>query len=1306
MKIILKIVLAITFALTSNYANAQNLVNKVKLNWKEIGNDNTVINSNVSYLDFDGAVLNLPSPLPVYSFIAKLPASKNAVEKVQLKNQVYTKLSNEEELLISKLNITDNPKINFEIVTEKKIRFAKISIVPIKKSGNGFEKLISFDVETYFTNDNSASRNMANSYAANSILASGTWYKVGVTKDGIYKVNASFLKKLDADITTINPQNIRVYGNAGKQIPFLNSASRIDDLAENPIYVEGEADGVLDSTDYFWFYAHGPHAWHKTNDCAGYRHVLNDYSDTSYYFINTDLGTGLRLSTIQQSTAPATSTITSFDDLQFHENEAVNLRISGREFYGEKFDNQLNINYDFNVPNIDINDSAVLKASFCATSSPPATFTVSCVGSQKSVSPKVAPALGSGNSAYILDMASDDSLCMKFKPNASSVNVGVDFIKNPQYSSGFGFLNFIDVISRRQLQLSSNMVIFRDSRSVGANNIGKFIIGNVQQSTIVLNVTNTTSPVIQASNFSNNNLEFVADCSTINEYLAFTPGTGALQEPTPFGKVENQNLHATAPVDMIIISHSLFSNEALRLKKMHEQKDNFRVVLVTPQQIYNEFSGGMQDLAGLRMFGKMLYDRASTEKDLPKHILLFGDASYVNRIRSTNGNTNFVPVYESKASLDLISSYCTDDFFGLLDDTESEGASSSIDLAIGRLPAKTADEAKAMVDKIMDYVTKKPLPTEAQNCIGCCNSNGVAANITGDWRNVMCMVADDEDSNLHVGDGESNTDSIRANAKEINVEKLYLDMYKQVTDAGGQRYPDVNSAFNARMDKGALIVNYSGHGGEVGLTAERVLGIEDIKNWKNKGRYPFFVTATCEFTRYDDPARTSAGELTVLQPDGGGIGLATTTRLVYQSSNKVLNNNFYHVLFNRDTVTNKHLKIGEILRLVKNSSAVISSGPTNARKFALMGDPAITLDFPEYYINTTAIEVMPKVYAPDTVRALSKVKITGFVCDKNNQKLTNFTGLVYPTVYDKVSTIKTLGNDAGSPKINIKTRKNIIYKGKVSVTKGDFTFEFIVPKDIAYQYGGGRISYYAETNTTDAAGYTENFTIGGINLNAAADSKGPEVKLYMNDEKFVSGSLTDENPKLIAVIEDENGINTVGSGIGHDISAVIDAKTDKSIVLNDYYQSELNSYQKGNVQYGFSTLAEGSHNIQFKVWDVYNNSSDASIDFVVAKNAIVALNHVLNYPNPFTTNTTFMFEHNKPCQALDVQIQIFTVSGKLIKSIVENIATTGFRSEDLKWDGLDDYGDKIGKGVYIYKLKVTAQDGTVAEKLEKLVMLQ
>ncbi|HPD54515.1 MAG TPA: type IX secretion system sortase PorU, partial [Bacteroidia bacterium] len=437
----------------------------------------------------------------------------------------------------------------------------------------------------------------------------------------------------------------------------------------------------------------------------------------------------------------------------------------------------------------------------------------------------------------------------------------------------------------------------------------------------------------------------------------------------------------------------------------------------------------------------------------------------------------------------------------------------------------------------------------------------------------------------------------------------------------------------------------------------------------------------------------------------GGICLFTTSRLAFSSSNNNLCQRFFTHVFT--PINGRMPTMGEVFEQTKID---VYTDPY-VRNFLLIGDPALRMAYPQYEVVTSTINGVPANLPTDTLKALSRITVTGEVRGLNGSRLTSFNGTLYPTVYDKTETIYTLGNDINvtndpSFPAPFQLRKNVIFRGKVSVTNGTFSFTFIVPRDIRFQYGYGRISYYAQNGQTDAHGYNNDIVVGGYNSLAAADSKGPEIRLYMNDEKFVRGGLTDANPYLYAIVSDTSGINTIGNGIGHDMTAELSTETNKIHVLNDYFESDLNSYQNGKVYYPFSELSPGPHTVTFKVWDVYNNSSESSTDFIVAESADLALSHVLNYPNPFTTRTTFMFEHNRPYTNLDVQVQVFTVSGKLIKTISGKIFSTGYRSDDLHWDGLDDFGDRIGRGVYVYKLRVRASDGSYADKFEKLVILR
>ncbi|HQW23764.1 MAG TPA: type IX secretion system sortase PorU, partial [Bacteroidia bacterium] len=529
--------------------------------------------------------------------------------------------------------------------------------------------------------------------------------------------------------------------------------------------------------------------------------------------------------------------------------------------------------------------------------------------------------------------------------------------------------------------------------------------------------------------------------------------------------------------------------------------------------------------------------------------------------------------------------------------------------------------------------------------------------------------------------------------------------YQQDATPGGQRYPEVKKAINERVQRGTLLMTYIGHGGELGWAHERVLENDDINSWTNTNKLAAFLTATCEFTRVDDPDRVSAGEYVFLNPSGGSICMFTTSRLAYSSSNFNLCTRFFNHIFER--VNGEYQTTGDIFEKTKSDMYV----DPYVRNFLYLGDPAIKLAYPEFSVKTKTINGIPLGMNTDTLKALSKITITGEVQDNSGAKMSSFNGIIYPTVYDKMASYSTLGNDINDPKSPstpqpFTLQKNVIYSGKSSVVNGDFTYSFYVPKDIAYQYGNGKLSYYAQNGQIDANGCDTLVTIGGVNPNATVDNEGPVIRLYLNDENFVRGGMTNKDPILYAVISDTSGVNTVGTGIGHDMSAELDNKTDRRYILNDYYENDLNSYQKGKLNYQFKSLSSGLHTLTLKAWDVYNNSSEAATEFIVSESATLALDHVLNYPNPFTTHTTFMFEHNRPFVPMDVQIQVFTVSGKLIKTLSDKITPTGFRSDDIEWDGLDDFGDKIGKGVYVYKLRIRTNDGDYADKFEKLVILR
>ena len=700
------------------------------------------------------------------------------------------------------------------------------------------------------------------------------------------------------------------------------------------------------------------------------------------------------------------------------------------------------------------------------------------------------------------------------------------------------------------------------------------------------------------------------------------------------------------------------------------------------------------------MFAKMFYDRgALAPSTKPKYLLLFGDGTYDPKNRVPNNN-NYVLTYQVESSENYIDAMVTDDYYGMLDDNEAISAVDLLDIGVGRILASNLTQAKQQVDKIEHYMKNgSNLFSSAE---GSCCLGESSTDTYGDWRTKYVQIADDEEGGYFINnDTEPQYNNVKTDHFEMNCDKLYLDAYPQETSAGGQRYPELQNAITDRVQRGALVVNYVGHGGEVGLAEERVVTIPQINSWTNINKLHVFVSAACEFTKYDDPARVSAGEWAALNPNGGAIALMTTTRAVYFSVNTTTGLAFFNNVFDRNP-DGSPLTFGEIVKRTKNSSG----NSNNKRSFTLIGDPALKIALPTYKVITDSINGKNPLIELDTLNALSKVRIKGHLVDNSGNLMSSFNGVLNPSIFDKPKKQTTLGQDNGSPEIEYELQRNIIYKGKCSVVNGFFDFSFIVPKDIALNIGRGKISYYAFGQGIDAIGADTNFRIGGIDPNGINDDIGPDLELYLNDEKFISGSISDENPVLFLKAFDENGINTIGNGIGHDIVAILDGKTSDPIVLNDYYTTILNDYKSGEVRYQFKGLLAGEHTLEVKAWDVNNNSSTASVNFTVREKQKPNIERVYNYPNPFTTKTEFMFEHNLSCNSLDVQVQVYTVSGRLVKTINKYITSKGFRESGIEWDGLDDFGDRLAKGVYIYRLKISNSENLSAEKTEKLVILR
>lgn len=1244
---------------------------------------------------------------PYFSVQEKI--SKNMSAKAELSNVQTVVLSSEvsRKLMdLYKTNLSSEFTIEIQYATSGKDNFAFAKIRPYKiNSSNLVEELVSYNVDWTTAEDQNSQRKAASTpFKTTSVLATGNWYKIGITKSGIYKLDWTFFKTIGIDVLTVNPKNIRIYGNGGYMQPEKNSVYRMDDLEENAIKVVGESNNVFDAGDYVLFYGQGTNRWffdtsHMYN-CLDFYNKQNYYSDTTYYYITTDLGAGKRIADRASSSSPATNSTSTYDYYDFHEQNTINFIKSGSEFYGEYFDFTNSYSFTYPIPNLVVGDTVLGWVKVAGRGGVAGTYNFNYSGTN--VNFNTAPVnLGD----YLGDYVSLAENCSKAICTNSSL---LTFNITKQTSGVIGWLDKIMFNCRRNLVFNNTQFQFRDKRTIGTGNLTSYSLNtNGTPSISIWDVTDITNVTNQQYNLTGNSLDFTMSNDSLREYVVFSGSD--YMNATFVTKVGNQNLHATAQADYVIVTYPGYLAQAQKLGQLHQQYDGFTYTVVTSDQVYNEFSSGKPDPVAIRDYVRMLYNRNLASGNQVKYLLLYGDGSYKVKDRYAPNNSSMLPGWQvggfpkENSHNPTISTVC-DDFYGWMGDNEGDDWSGAlVDVGVGRFPVRTVDEANVAYDKVEAYYRKNynfSLTETESSCVT------AASYPLGDWRNWVAFVADDEDNQTHMSDADQLANKVKTSHPEYNIDKIYADAFLQLSTPGGQRYPDVSSGIDHRVEKGTLVLNYTGHGGEVGLGHERFIEIAQIQGWNNKNNLALFVTATCEFSRFDDPDRTSAGELCFLNPNGAAIALLTTVRLAFSNTNFTLNSNMYDYIF--DTLPNGKMPcLGDIVRLTKVKSGI----QFYFLNFHLLGDPALRLAYPQQHVYTTQINnkiITPTTY--DTLTALSKVTVKGFVGDKVGNKLTTFNGILYPTVFDKEQQITCLGNDissllGGTNPFKFYIQKNIIYKGKVEVKSGDFSFSFIVPKDIAYNFDIGKLSYYAQNGIVDANGYNKNFYVGGSSATVTPDYAGPVVGLYLNDKKFVSGGTTNENPSLYAEVSDSSGINTVGTGIGHDLTAILDENTSKPIVLNDYYEADLNSYQKGKVKYPFDQLSEGNHSLSLKVWDVQNNSSVVYTDFVVAKSAELALTHVLNYPNPFTTKTKFFFENNQCCQTLKVNIQVFTISGKVVKTITQTLTNEGFRSDGIDWDGKDDFGDKLAKGVYVYRLSVTGNDNKKAEKIEKLVIL-
>lgn len=1121
-----------------------------------------------------------------------------------------------------------------------------------------------------------------------SVLADGSIYQLATNKDGIYQLDYAFLEKLGINPTTIDPQKIQMFGHGGGALPEANNQARIDDLSELSIFVSGQEDGRFDRNDFILFYGEGSDQWVFDPISKKYHREENTYEDRNFYFIKIGETQGKRMATVPSQGSSGYIT-DSYSARQHHQLEQFNLlhlannenlQGSGRLWVGEQFKTERTKNFStfFDFSQAILDEMIYVNMQFVGRSSEVSHVTLDVAGQKKEARISVTQVFEIETDYAKFGTIKNDSLLI----NTNNPEIIINYPN--QGNNNEGWLDYLEFNFRAKLNFRGDQLIFSDLRApVGAN--CTYNLTGVPSSLQIWDITHPLTPQVRDSEISASNARFTAFQEQLSTFVAFDPSQTYSAEA--IGKIENQNLHGLEAVDYVLIYHPNFKESAERLASHRQNFNNFRVANIPVNQVFNEFSSGKKDPTAIRDFTRMLY------KKYPefRYLLLFGDGSFDYRhIYTELNDESFIPVFETERSLHPIESFPSDDYYALLDDNEGGNWRGALDIAVGRLPVRTPDEAKIVTDKIINYeVSQKSL---------------------GDWRVSVLFVADDEDGNRHINSADNIAEMIKSNYPVFNVNKVYLDAFEQENTPGGVFNFKAKEAINNNLFKGQLVVNYIGHGGANGWAQERVLVREDIDKWNNLDRLPLLVTATCSFAGYDDPRRITAGEYSLTHPTGGSIALFTTVRAVYAQSNERLTRSVFDHLFT--PVDGKMQTIGEVLVTAKNANAADTSG-TNARKFTLLGDPALRLLVPEHSIKTIKINGKPVGEAnQDTLKALSKVEIEGEVIDPFGSLASGFNGKIYPTIFDKAASLKTLAQDRGSIERSFLLQKSVIFKGLASVINGRFKFSFVVPKDINYAFGQGKISYYAEDGSiVDAAGSFDNITVGGTDSQGINDEEGPEIEIYMNDENFSYGGITDKNPVLLIKLSDENGINVIGNSIGHDLTAVLNQNLQGTIILNDFYESAQDDYTRGTVNYPLANLELGPQTLVVKAWDIANNSSESLIEFVVVDEAESGLRHVLNYPNPFSHSTCFQFEHQLQNLSLDIRVEILTPSGRIVKVLEESVKASGFLSRDVKWDGRDEFGDPLANGIYIYRVTVSTEDnrGRLLKNtsdLQKLVILR
>ena len=1086
----------------------------------------------------------------------------------------------------------------------------------------------------------------AQSYISHSRLASGTWYRIPVSQTGIYKLTASEVPVLNG--TAIS--RIALYGAPGGQLSTQLGDELPDDLVPAAIEVtDANSNGTFDNADYLIFYAEGPSVWRYVDGDQRFEYKTNTYATSNYYYLTVDFtAPASDASSLRVKASSATSAnqgeLTTYTGVAMMHDDRTNPNEGGEAWMADKFTNSLRERtYELVLPGIQT--GAVIMARYgLATSSSQRT------GFEMKYNSDARQHQFPSGDAY-------NTFIETFTPRASNT-IALTCTFRPSESNAMGYLDFIELNALAPLAYPGGQWIVRNTQRLGTGNRCRFAASGSSADLKVWDVTNPAQPEALTVQNNGSGFTFTAPTEVPGTYIAFKISDA--RTPTGIATVKNQDLHGSEVPDLVIVTHADFADQAERLADLHRLHDGMTVLVATQEEVFNEFSSGRKDPVAIRQLARCMQAKGESNGHRIKYLLLFGKGTYDNRNLLGNDSRTVV-TYQTPPSLDFAgNAFPSDDIYGLLT------SASTLDISIGRLPAKNTAEARHLVDKIEGYMENKDLKR---------------SDIRGDWRNYVCLLSDDADPSSP-GDTNFATSSektarlIKARFPQYNIDRIYADAYIQQSGVDGSYYPDVNNALRQRINYGCLLLNYIGHGSTQYIGTERYMLLSDIDGYANTDRLTFFVTSTCSFGRYDGIDDVSGGEHFLLA-DAAGIGVVAAARPI----SHIQRFNTDVCLFALDPANT----IGDALRLAKNNTPV-------SRCIALLGDPALHLSIPENEVVVTKINGQAVDSArADSAEVLSRVTVEGEVRNADGNLMTDFDGEVFPVVFDREVTCRTLANDNDSTEVEFKQQKNILYKGRTAVNGGRFSYSFIVPRDVSFFYDHAKLSHYAHSDFAQASGQYSNILFGGLDETVVIDELHPSVSLYLNDSTFRNGGLTNETPTLHAYLKDSVGINAAGSGLGHDITAIIDGNSYNMVTLNDFFEPSIEDSRNGTVSYTLGKLDEGHHTLTLKCWNIFNFSGSATINFCVANDKNPRVANVCAAPNPASEHTTLRVEHNMGGTMKECRIDIFNMMGVLVRTFTP-VPAEGSSVVAIDWDFTSESGAGLGNGLYIMRVTATTAD--------------